>query len=491
LHDDADRTSMSSNFITALHEDGAGRVWAGTAQGLNEIVTAADGKISFRPYPAAGADKIFAVQSDAAGSIWLSTLSSIIKLDPATGKASRYTAADGLLDGYRVGAGYTGADGKLYFGGGGGVIMVQPEAVQVDSSAPGVAITDVSVFNRSLTLAPRPEGVQLSGPVTAPRELVLTAAHSVFSIEFAALHFADPGKNTYAYQLEGFDRDWVGADAAHRSATYTNLDPGKYVFRVKAANDRGQWSERAASLAITVLPPFWKTWWFRLLAGALAAALVLAAFGIRVRSLTRNKRRLEAVISERTAELAESNAKLAALSLTDGLTALTNRRGFDAGLADEWARAYRNGTPVSLAMLDVDHFKLYNDEYGHQAGDQCLRAIAKVIAEHARRPGDIAARYGGEEFALLTPSTDGDAATLIARTLCERIAALGLPHAGSSYGRVTVSIGIGELIPDANNSPELLIRLADDALYRAKREGRSRAVLATAADQVVAKASLG
>ncbi len=486
LHDDADGNSMSSNFITALHEDAAGRVWAGTAQGLNEIVTAADGKISFRAYPAAGIDKIFSVQSDAAGNIWLSTMSTVVKLDPATGKASRYTAADGLLDSYRVGAGYVGSNGRLYFGGGGGVIMVQPEAVQLDSSAPGVSITDVSVFNRSLTLAPRPAGVELRGSVTAPQELILGAEHSVFSIDFAALHFTDPGKNTYTYQLEGFDRSWVAGDASHRSATYTNLDPGKYVFRVKAANERGQWSQDAASLAITVLPPFWKTWWFRLLSGALVLTLGVAAYRIRVSALTRNKRVLEKVINERTAELAESNAKLAALSLTDGLTALTNRRGFDAGLADEWARAHRNGTPVALAMLDVDHFKLYNDEYGHQAGDQCLRAIAGVIAEHARRPGDLAARYGGEEFALLTPSTDGAAATLIANTICERIAALGLVHAGSSYQKVTVSIGIGALVPDAANSPELLIRLADDALYRAKREGRSRAVLASEADQALA-----
>ncbi len=490
VHDDADRASMASNFITALHEDAAGRVWAGTAQGLNEIVTAPDGKVSFRAYPAAGTDKIFAIQSDAAGNVWLTTLSSLIQLDPVSGKASRYTAADGLLDGYRVGAAYAGADGKLYFGGGGGVITVQPEAVAVDSSAPAVSITDVSVFNRSLAITPLPEGVTLRGPVTAPRELVLSAGQSVFSIEFAALHFADPGKNTFAYQLEGFDRKWVGADASHRSATYTNLDPGKYVFRVKAANDRGQWSENPASLSITVLPPFWKTWWFRLLAGALVLTTVVAVYRMRVSALTRNKRLLEAVITERTAELAESNAKLAALSLTDGLTGLTNRRGFDTGLADEWARAYRNATPVALAMLDVDHFKLYNDEYGHQAGDQCLRAIAQVIAEHARRPGDLAARYGGEEFALLTPATDGAAATAIAQTVCDRIAALGMAHAGSSYQKVTVSIGIGALIPDATNSPELLIRLADDALYRAKREGRSRAVLASAADAESAQASL-
>ena len=488
LRDDGDPNSMASNFITALHQDPKGRVWAGTAQGLNEIVTAADGSITFRAWPAAGSDKVFAVQGDALGKVWITTLSTLLQLDPATGKVIRYSAADGLLDGYRVGAAYAGVDGKLYFAGGHGVVAVDPRAVQVDASAPSVSITDVSVFNRSLALMPRPEGVQLSGAVTAPKKLVLAANHSVFSIEFAALHFADPASNRYSYQLEGFDRTWVAADATHRRATYTNLDPGTYTFRVKAANSRGQWSEQAATLAIEVLPPFWKTWWFPNSAGILALSLLVLAYRMRVGSLTRSRERLQSEVAARTAELAESNAKLEALSLTDGLTGLTNRRGFDAGLADEWARAFRSGQTVALAMLDVDHFKLYNDKYGHQAGDRCLQAIAEVIAAHARRPGDIAARYGGEEFSLLTPATDGAAAALIAQAICDRVAALQLPHADSSYGIVTVSIGIGSLVPGAGNSPELLIRLADDALYRAKREGRSRAVLASAADEEAARA---
>lgn len=490
LQEGGEAGAMSSNVVTALHEDAAGRIWAGTAQGLNEIITAADGKVSFRHHAAVGGDKIFAMQGDADGRLWCSTLAALLRFDPVTGKVDRFTAADGLLDGYRVGAAYADGAGKLYFAGGAGVVMIDPKAVQVDSSPPALAITDVSVFNRSLRQMPRPEGVQLHGTVTAPERLVLGAAHSVFSIEFAALHFADPTVNRYAYQLEGFDRGWVNTDAAHRRATYTNLDPGRYVFRVKAANHRGHWSEQSAGMVIEVLPPFYKTWWFRILAAVLAGGLLALVYRMRVGALTRSKLRLQSEVAARTAELAESNAKLAALSLTDGLTGLTNRRGFDSGLADEWSRALRNGQPVALAMFDVDHFKLYNDKYGHQHGDQCLRAIAEVIGAHARRPGDIAARYGGEEFALLTPATDGAAAASIAQAVCDRVAALGLPHEESSYGIVTLSIGIGALVPNAGNSPELLIRLADDALYRAKREGRSRAVLATAADEDLAREHL-
>jgi diguanylate cyclase (GGDEF)-like protein len=487
LHADGNRASMVSNFVSALHEDGAGRLWAGTSKGLDEIVTAADGKISFRYYPAAGTDKIFAVQSDRQGNIWLTTSDALIQLDPATGKASRHTASEGLLDGYRVGAAYAAGDGSLYFGGTTGVINVRPEQAQSTSSAPLVAITDISLLNRSLTLAPRPDGVELSGSVSAPRKLIVPSDQSVFSIEFAALDFADPANNRYAYQLEGFDQAWVAADAAHRSATYTNLDPGQYRFKVKAANHLGVWNEQGVSLAITVLPPYWKSWWFRLLAVALAGTLLALAYRLRVRALNARQRKLEADVAERTCELAASNAKLAELSLTDGLTGLTNRRGFDAGLADAWARALRSGEPVALAMLDVDHFKLYNDEYGHQAGDQCLREVANVIAAHARRPGDVAARYGGEEFALLPPSASGPDALKIAQAMCDRLAARALPHARSSFGFVSVSIGVASLIPGPDNSMDLLISLADNALYQAKHEGRNRAILATPAKVSVAQ----
>jgi diguanylate cyclase (GGDEF)-like protein len=477
LHDDADPHSMLSSLVSVLHEDRSGRLWAGTAKGVVEIITAQDGKISFRNVPVAGNEKVFGLQSDQQGKLWFTTPSALIRLDPASGAARRCTAADGLIDGYRVGASFAAADGTLYFGGATGVIAVRPDQVQVEASAPLVAITDITVSNRSLALLPRSGGVELEGPVNAPRSLVLSPDQSSFSIEFAALHFADAGKNSYAYQLEGFDRDWIVADAGHRSASYTNLDPGRYRFKVKAASNRGLWSQ-VASFSVTVLPRYWETWWFRAATALLAIALLVFAYQVRVRSLTKSKRRLEAKVAARTQELSESNAKLAALSLTDGLTGLTNRRGFDAGLNDAWARAMRSGAPVSLAMFDVDHFKLYNDHYGHQAGDQCLRDVAEVIAAHARRPDDMAARYGGEEFVVLASATSGAATLAIANEIRTRLATQALPHSASQYGVITVSIGIASIVPTADNSPELLIGLADAALYQAKHEGRNRAVLA-------------
>ncbi|MHB8950710.1 MAG: diguanylate cyclase [Rhodoferax sp.] len=186
---------------------------------------------------------------------------------------------------------------------------------------------------------------------------------------------------------------------------------------------------------------------------------------------------LESKVAERTRELEISNAKLAALRSIDGLTGIANRRRFDEMFAIEWARAKRNRQPLSVAMLDVDWFKNYNDHYGHQAGDECLRQVAQVLAANVRRSGDLAARYGGEEFVLIAPNTDKDSVQRMAAQICIALKQLELSHALSPYGCVTASIGFANIAPTQQDiSPDLLVKQADEALYRAKQQGRNRAV---------------
>lgn len=304
-HNEKDMQSISSDNISSLHQDAAGRLWVGAVNGLNEIVTAKDGGISFRHYDAkgsVGSAKIVAIESDLKGKLWLSTVNGLIRFDPNSGAVDRYSVSDGLSDSFS-GASYRGDDGILYFGGIKGMTAVHPDAVQSASIAPQIAITDISVFNRSLKDGNRPAGVDLLGSVTSAKSLTISRQESVFSIEFSALHFADPAQNRYAYQLKGFDRDWVEADADHRSATYTNLDPGEYVFQVKATNDRGVWSEQAANLTVVIPPPYWQTGWFRLLTLVLVAGTLIGAYRWRVASLTRDQLRLEALVAERLQEL--------------------------------------------------------------------------------------------------------------------------------------------------------------------------------------------
>ncbi len=493
-HDPANPASLSDDNVSTLFQDPRGRIWVGTAKGVDQVLTAPDGAISFRHYAgqgSVGAVKILAMRSDRAGMLWLSTAGGLLRLDPANGVVSRFSSSDGLSGGFAIGAAYAAPDGVLYFSGVKGMTGVHPDKVRSISVAPHVAITDISVFNRSLAEGTRSPGVRLGGTVTAPTDITLSVQESVFSLEFSALHYTDPSRNRYAHRLKGFDRDWVVSDANHRTATYTNLDPGSYTFEVKAANEQGLWSTQPASVKIEILPPFWQTWWFRLLCALLAIGLLAMAYRARVRGLKRRQKQLQALVAERTGELEESNAKLATLSSTDALTGITNRRGFDEALAAEWRRARRNGHSLALAMLDVDHFKSYNDFYGHQSGDQCLRAVAGVIETFGRRTGDMVARYGGEEFALLAPVTSEAEALALAQGICRELERLALPHAHSPYGVVTISIGVAALTPDDNNDADLLVRTADLALYRAKQAGRNRAMLPAGVEERVLEAVQG
>ncbi len=159
----------------------------------------------------------------------------------------------------------------------------------------------------------------------------------------------------------------------------------------------------------------------------------------------------------------------------DGLTGVRNRRSFDEQLVSEWGRAVRDGSALSVVMIDIDFFKLYNDHYGHLAGDACLRSVAGCLSRSAKRPGDLVARYGGEEFAVLLPGTPLEGALAFAQQLGTGVEGLGLAHEASVVGpTVTVSLGVCATHGDEPGSAEALLRSADEQLYRAKESGRNR-----------------
>ena len=186
---------------------------------------------------------------------------------------------------------------------------------------------------------------------------------------------------------------------------------------------------------------------------------------------------LERQVRERTQALSEANEKLQRLSDCDGLTGIANRRKFDVILANEWNRSKRNASPLTVIMVDVDHFKAYNDHLGHHMGDECLRRIAQAIAAAAKRAGDLAARYGGEEFAMILPGLAGDNARTVADNLCASIRDLAIAHAKSPTAQVvTISIGVASGVPSEAWRAEGLVQSADANLYSAKRQGRNRVV---------------
>ncbi|WP_028865738.1 sensor domain-containing diguanylate cyclase [Psychromonas aquimarina] len=186
---------------------------------------------------------------------------------------------------------------------------------------------------------------------------------------------------------------------------------------------------------------------------------------------------LVGTIAERTNELEAANRKLAALSITDGLTGLGNRRYFDEKLEQEWSRASRTQQPLALGMIDVDWFKKYNDHYGHQMGDECLKSVSNVLSSSIGRTGDLVARYGGEEFAFIAAATDTEGARVIAEKFRETLQRQALPHAGSEFGFVSASIGVAVMTPAEGEELVSLIKAADKALYLAKEQGRNRVAL--------------
>ena len=196
---------------------------------------------------------------------------------------------------------------------------------------------------------------------------------------------------------------------------------------------------------------------------------------LRLNSETNRRKSREIQLLEVKRKLEVANEELRRLSVKDGLTGLTNRRGFDAFLEQAWKGAIRQRTPIAVILLDIDHFKLYNDHYGHLGGDECLKRVAMAINDCVKRESDFAARYGGEEFVLVASGANPDGFAHLAEAVRANVEALGEEHSTSPTGDyVTVSVGLAVGVPNADSSASSLVALADEALYKAKEEGRNR-----------------
>ncbi len=183
-------------------------------------------------------------------------------------------------------------------------------------------------------------------------------------------------------------------------------------------------------------------------------------------------------LRESQRNLADANIELQKLADLDGLTGIANRRRFDQAMLQEWQRGRRDKQPLSLLMCDIDHFKAYNDNYGHPAGDMVLKRAAAVLTEYLRRPADLAARYGGEEFAIVLPATAAEGAMAVAEACRAQLAAMAIEHSGAASGKLTMSIGVASMEPDSGDDYAVLLARADKALYSAKQAGRDRVALA-------------
>lgn len=397
---------------------------------------------------------VYFLECDSSGRVWAGTEHGV---DVWDGRHwAHYDSSDGLAwDDCDLNAFAAEADGAVWIGTSGGLSRFEPRAELNAESAPKVVFTRLTAGHGDLLGLARP--AFRSGSLIA---------------RYSALNTTRENALVFRYRLSPANPDW--AETTDRQVEFAELSPGKYQLEVQARDGDGEWRHSGAAFSFEVLAPWYRSWWF---AAISCAAPLLIAFGvgwIRIAGAKRRERDLIRIVDERTVDLRRANADLLRLSSVDPLTGLGNRRVFIGALERECRRIETEGCSVSLMLIDIDHFKALNDTRGHQRGDEYLVAVARELGRIARAEADIAARYGGEEFAVILPETSAGEAAAIAERVRGAVAELRLPHpASTAAGVLTVSIGVSTGTAEHPASPEILIGAADQALYRAKGNGRN------------------
>ena len=308
--------SLSDNKVLSIIEDHSKQIWVGTYAGLNRFDS---GSRTFKRYNMKDGlpdDVIYAIEEDKSGFLWLSTNKGLSKFDPHSEKFRNYDAGDGLQsDEFNHGAAFESRNGDLFFGGINGFNVFKPDSIRDNPAVPQLVFTDIKVFDKSLS--PSPTEKRISKYISESDDIYLSYKDNVFSLSFAALEYTNPAKNNYAYIMEGFDKDWRYAGPQHE-ATYTNLDPGAYTFRVKASNNDGVWNEAGASVRIFIAPPYWQTWWFRALGIICFLSVGPVIYLRRVAKLNREKI-IQQEFSRQLIESQEAERKRIAGELHDSI----------------------------------------------------------------------------------------------------------------------------------------------------------------------------
>jgi diguanylate cyclase (GGDEF)-like protein len=467
------KDGLTGNYVRTIYEDSDGTYWIGTYdEGMSRFK---DGKfVNYGEGNGLYNSGVFAIEEDSSGYFWISSNRGIYRVkkqelnDVAEGRVAKinsvgYGKDDGMLsnecNGGRQPASLRDKDGKIWFPTQEGVAIVDPAAEEENPLPPTVVIEDV--------LSER-------HPVEFRAGAFIEPGHKDLEIRYTGISLIKSAQIKFQYKLDEHDSEWIDA-GTRRTAFYSYLPPGKYTFRVRASNSDGVWSTSDAVVKVDLSPFFYQTGLFLALVALGAITGLFVVWKISVYQLEVRERKLTRLVAERTVELAKANENLQALVNSDGLTKIGNRRRFESFLNDEWHRAVRFKTEISLIMIDIDHFKLFNDTYGHQAGDDCLQRVAEAFAEAIKRPTDLVARFGGEEFAMILGGTDAEGALQIAEQAIANLAKMGIRHSQSRTSEfLTVSAGIATVFATFDMTETELIKLADAALYQAKKEGRNR-----------------
>ncbi len=430
---------------TSVYQDSKGNLWTGDAKGLRRqnqnnqsVVTVTLGPDSPLPH-------VQSYWESPEGDIWCQNRDAVYMVRAGSDTAQEMvtgatTPAQSIS--YRPPTALPG--GILLYDHTLGVLAVATSQLTTPPP-PRPVISDLRIFDK-------PVAASIRGRL--PAHLDLDYRQNYLGFGFSTPGFNSLRQSRYAYKLEGVDKDWILAESRDY-ATYAHLDPGEYTFLVREISS----PHPPTAQTFTIIPPWWLTPWAK---GGYALALLAAlygAFALTVRAQAGRIRR----------EMLET------LVMQDPLTGIPNRRKFKEVLAAEKSRCKRFRCTLALIMIDVDYFKGFNDRFGHPAGDDALRRIARALRDALRRPEDFVARYGGEEFVVVLPNTDRQGAERVAQKIQTAVAEANIAYPGSPLSdRVTVSLGISSFTPETDMHIESGLFSADQALYHAKRSGRNR-----------------
>ena len=305
--------SLSSDIINCTNEDNNGIIWFGTlSSGLDRYDPVSKTFTNYSKKDGLPGNSITSILVDSVNNLWLGTDKGLVKFNPNTIKVTVFDTKDGLQNRSIKGWALKTHDGEMYFGGPDGFNSFYPGRLKANLNLhkPNVFITGFKIFNNAVRPNEEFNGrVVLATDITEAKEVVLKHDENFFSFEFIALDFTTPEKNKYAYQLEGFDQSWIEC-GTKREASYTNLDPGEYVFRVKASNNDGIWNEKGTSFKLIILPPWWETWWFRAIMALILTMFIVVTHYLRVARFRKHEAQLKKMVTQKTYELRQMNSVL-------------------------------------------------------------------------------------------------------------------------------------------------------------------------------------
>jgi PAS domain S-box-containing protein len=416
-HDPANSNSLGNNSVGSIHEDRRGRFWIGTwGGGLDKFDREHEQFIHYTIKDGLPSNMVFGILEDNQENLWLSTSRGLSRFNPQTETFRNYDVSDGLQSNsfLAVNAYHKSHSGELFFGGTNGFNAFYPEQIKSNPHIPPVVITNFQLANKPVSIG---EDSVLQKSILETDNLVLSYRDRVFSFEFAVLNYRAPEQNRYKYRMDGLENAWNEVDRTRRFATYTNLDPGDYVFRVIGANNDGIWNEEGASIRITVTPPWWETMWFRISMVVVTIALLVGGFRWRVHGIVARRRELEIQVQTMTRAKQMQAERDRILEVSQDLISISGMDGYFKYLNPAWEKnlGYTDEELLTRKFLDFVH----PDDRA-----KTMREIESLAA--GRQTVDFENRYTHKDGSIrhlswmATPLPDEERVYAVARDITER-----------------------------------------------------------------------